>query len=439
MKKLFSLFLALALLFLTACNIAPSTGTTASGPQDGGTTESQAPNSSGTEKEPWNWQDELQDQIVIATYSSEMIDIPSRIIFESYLDDRDGEHTLYFSKADEKAYIYCFDPLCDHTDMTCLAKPDNQIHGWDLNAAFFYKNRFYCVAHYGSILSFSFDGTDKRIEYDLGYEFPSNLLYTIWSPAGIYGPYLYISLKMDQAGFEKHTLRYNLETKEMEDLTEKTGNYIYPHFFYNGMIYGTGNSFKELDVFFQADLNLNTREPLEQPISMDAHVESILIGGVIKKRENIDEWPEQIGISMYNIETGEQRILTKEQLGLDYYPTFIYATEEYLYFYNSEIVNLGTTTVDRPNGSQITMKVQKMNDGKLYRMNPDGTNIVCVYNNPDYELSRNMIIYDDRVVMQGQYVAIENGEKKVWGGQLQVAVINEDGTFGEFREVEVIG
>ena len=205
------------------------------------------------------------------------------------------------------------------------------------------------------------------------------------------------------------------------------------------MIYGTGNSFKELDVFFQADLNLNTREPLEQPISMDAHVESILIGGVIKKRENIDEWPEQIGISMYNIETGEQRILTKEQLGLDYYPTFIYATEEYLYFYNSEIVNLGTTTVDRPNGTQTTMKIQKMNDGKLYRMNPDGTNIVCVYNNPDYELSRNMIIYDDRVVMQGQYVAIEIGEKKVWGGPLQVAVINVDGTFGEFREVEVIG
>jgi len=102
-------------------------------------------------------------------------------------------------------------------------------------------------------------------------------------------------------------------------------------------------------------------------------------------------------------------------------------------------LDLGTTTVDRPNGSQITMKIQKMNDGKLYRMNLDGTNIVCVHDNPDYELGRNMIIYGDRVVMQGQYVKLEDGEKKVWGGQLQVAVINEDGTFGEFREVEFVG
>ena len=41
--------------------------------------------------------------------------------------------------------------------------------------------------------------------------------------------------------------------------------------------------------------------------------------------------------------------------------------------------------------------------------------------------------------MQGQYITIENGEKKVWGGPIQVAVINENGTVGEFREVEVIG
>ena len=33
-------------------------------------------------------------------------------------------------------------------------------------------------------------------------------------------------------------LRFNTETKEMEDLTEKTGNCILPDFFYNGEIYG---------------------------------------------------------------------------------------------------------------------------------------------------------------------------------------------------------
>ena len=79
-----------------------------------------------------------------------------------------------------------------------------------------------------------------------------------------------------------------------------------------------------------------------------------------------------------------------------------------------------------------------MNDGKLYRMNKDGTNIVCVYNNPDYELNRNVVIYDDKIVMQGRYMKVENKVQTIWGGAIQVATINPDGTIGEFVEVEVL-
>ena len=449
MKKLFSLFLALSLLFLTACNIAPSTGTTATGSSSSSTatgsssssTDSNASsdhstssNTQNNENPKENWQDALKDQIIPAS-NNEMLEATSRILFEGHINNSD--YTLYYSKADEKIYVFCFDPLCDHKE--CMAQPGKDfLLGWSFYGTVPYGNRFYSVTGYGQILSFSFDGTDRKIEYDLNYAFPPNRRYTVWNLDGLYGPYLYISLSMDQSGYERHTLRYNLETKEMEDLTEKTGNVIEAIYFYNGMIYGYGGP-ETVDTIFKTDLDLKTMEIVEEPMIMDQHSGSLIIGTVIKERENLEERPEQIGVSFYDIKTGEQRILTKEQLGLDYYPTFIYATEEYLYFYNSEIVNLGTTTVDRPNGSQITMKIQKMNDGKLYRMNLDGTNIVCVHDNPDYELGRNMIIYDDRVVMKGRYVTIENGEKKVWGGQLQVAVINEDGTFGEFREVEVIG
>ena len=83
-------------------------------------------------------------------------------------------------------------------------------------------------------------------------------------------------------------------------------------------------------------------------------------------------------------------------------------------------------------------KVQKRNNGKLYRINLDGTNLMCVYDNPDYELSSDMIIYGDRVVMRGQYLCVEAGKKKIWGGAIQVATINPDGTIGEFVEVEVL-
>ena len=33
------------------------------------------------------------------------------------------------------------------------------------------------------------------------------------------------------------------------------------------------------------------------------------------------------------MKTEEQRIVTKEDLGLDYYPDFVAATDEYFYFY----------------------------------------------------------------------------------------------------------
>ena len=439
MKKLFTLFLALALLFLTACNTATppvvtdANCSTVSGNPSSGTNGTEAPVGD-------NWLDAYRGKVVSASYLNDFIDIPSRIIFEASVEGAGSYggsmvYNFYYSKADGKAYIYCFDPLCNH--MECMAGPANNIYlAWSFYNTFFYNNRFYSLTDWGQMLSFSFDGTDKKIEYDLNYEFPNNSRYSVWSPSGLYGPYLYIDLYMDRGGFERQTLRYNLETKEMENLTEKTGNYINPHYFYNGMIYGDGNYSQTGDAFLKADLDLNTVETLDEPIYMDQAVGSIVIGDVVSERESIYDTPEWLGLRFYDLETGESKMLTAEDIGMEN-PAIVYATDEYLYFYSRKIVNLGTVTIDR-NGKEVQKKVQKMNDGKLYRMNLDGTNVVCVYDNPEYELGDNMVIYDDKVVMQGRYVAIENNEEKRWGGLIQVATINPDGTFGEFVEVEVL-
>jgi hypothetical protein len=223
----------------------------------------------------------------------------------------------------------------------------------------------------------------------------------------------------------------------MENLTEKTGNYISPQYFYNGMIYGHGKFSQTGDAYFKADLDLNTVEIFDETARLEQSVGSIIVGPVYAERNSVEVIPKQIGVSFYNIETGERKIITNEELGLGGSPRFICATEEYLYFYIAQTIEIGTITVDR-NGKETQIKVHKGNNGKLYRMNPDGTGIVCVYDNPDYELDENMVVYGDKVVMQGQYIAIENGEKKVWGGLIQVATINPDGTIGEFVEVEVL-
>ena len=437
MKKLFALFFAFTLLFLTACNTNPPVGTNADGstisgkPTDGTSGKpssgSTGKPSSGTDETfYWDWRETMQDQFVNRG-GTDMIGLPSRIVFQAAIGDG-PKLTYYYSKADGNAYVYCYDPLCDHTKYTCLGNPQKAHTGWNFSSTVFVNKRFYLVDIYGKIYSFAFDGTDKKLEYDAGY------LARVWRGPIAYGPYIYIDSKAEET---PHTLRYNVETKKMEDLTEKTGNYIYPHYFYNGVIYGVG-IYGMVDTFFKADLDLNTVEAVSSAIiPIDQCSGNIGVGVATKERESINDPVKKIGISFYDIETGEQRIVAKEDLGLDYYPVFVAATEEYLYFCNPESVYLGTVIIERSDGSTIEKNATK-GSGKLYRMNKDGTNIVCVYDNPEYELNRNVVIYDDKIVMQGRYMKVENKETKVWGGPVQVATINPDGTIGEFVGVEVL-
>ena len=112
MKKLFALLLALSCLFLTACNNNPADSTLGTGTGTGtGTTNS--PNQSQPNEL------ELKDTIV-SNITRDFIDLPSRVVYEQ------GGTTYYYSKADGKAYVYCFDPLCKHDNGYCLAAPQSE-------------------------------------------------------------------------------------------------------------------------------------------------------------------------------------------------------------------------------------------------------------------------------------------------------------------------
>ena len=418
MKKIFLFFLAL--MFLTSCNLTPPAGTLANDSLD------------NTQESNPNKESENVISILKSNYS--MINLPSRIIFEDTVAGL--TRTYYYSKVDGNAYVYCFDPLCDHTDYTCFGNPNAYHSGWNFSSTFFINNRFYSVTAYGQIWSFAVDGSDKRIEYDAGYELTDTVITNIWStPPLIYGQYIYIILKADETG-NPHNLRYNIETKEMEDLTNKTGNFISPQYVYNGIIYGMGDARKMGDTYLKADLDLNTVEINENFTSANYAVNNLIVGKVWESRESIFELPKLLGIKIFDVKTEKYIQITNAELGVESVE-IAGMTNQYIYFYDNKIVNLGTMIVNI-GGKDKEMPVQKMNNGKLYRMNLDGTNIICVYDNSDYELSSNMAIYDDKIVMQGQYVSFENNTKKIWGGAIQVATINPDGTLGEFVEVEIL-
>ena len=413
MKKLFALFLTCMMLFLTACNQTPLNETTTG-------------NSQNQEKP-----EDALPQGIVRNGVSGFIDIPSRILFEQ------SGYVFYYSKADGKAYVYCFDPLCDHSGGKCLANPNDFEHipAFELRDMFFINNRFYIANQYAQIYSFSFDGSDLKIEYGDDY-FPIEDRYEKqfrWSPNfRVYDKYIYIPTYADENG-NQHTLRFNTETKEMEDLTEKTGNSISPHFFYNGELYGRD---AKLRTWVKADLELKEMEPIEeQPISTQFYG-SIFFSHLYDTGYTGNKDSKAIGLEAHDMKTGKSSVLTNEMLGLEANNYIIVAVDEnYVYFYQYKKTVIGKIQTHWGDQDEYTT-----NEGKLYRVKHDGTECTLIYDNPNFEFdSREAVICGDKILIEGSEYAIGADGYVVWtSGGMQVGTIGSDGKIEKFENIELV-
>ena len=409
MKKLFALFLSFALLFLTSCNNSPADSTIGTGnPQN-----------------PIQPNETEQKDTIIYNETSDFIDLPSRIAYKHvhYLSHNHGITQIhYYSKADGKSYAYCFDPLCEHPGGYCFVHPSSMETGYiDLYTTLFINNRFYAMSMNGKIISYSFDGIDMKIEYDAGYDINAN----VWSPNPTsYGNYIYIPMRADEKG-NPHTLRFNTETGEMEDLTEKTGNYIFPIFFYNGEIYGYDAGVGRL----KSDLDLNDCEETEK-IPFSRHFS----GSRFFNQAYDDKW-NAIGIQIYDMKTGKSEIMTNEAIGIENAPYILYIDDNYIYFYQGESIYLG----DYLYKDDDVRKYTKGNDGSIYRINHDGTGLMCIYEEDEFEITGfEAIISGNQFLVKGHNVRVHDRQVEVWDTDLLVGTIGADGKISELKPVEVV-
>ena len=426
MKRLFALFLACMMLFLTACNQTPPNETTSGNPQN--------------QEQPKD--SDLKDTIIKKGGENSLLDTPSRIVFSQLfaVGQYDDQYNFYYSKADGKAYVYCFDPLCDHSGEKCLARPmyydmTRKIAGFELFSTVFINNRFYGVAKQGQIYSFAFDGSDLRIEYgkDSYTNEEINELQHYWDPnIRACGSYIYIRLNADENG-NPHTLRFNTETKEMEDLTEKTGNFIHPDFFFNEEIYGRGAD----RLWYKSDLELKETQSIEAMPTSSAFYGSLFFETAYDETDS--KRNKAIGLQVLDMKTGEKTIISNEMLGLEAPTryTIAAADENYIYFYPFKRILIGTF-VDAK-GREI--KIYKDNEGKLYRVKHDGTECICIYDNPNFEFDYPEIgiIVGNQFVIKGQYYSLDdNGQPIGTGVTLKAGTIAPDGTIEKFEDVELI-
>ena len=403
MKKLFALLLSFMLLFLTACNNKPADSTLGTGTGTGtGTTNS--PNQSQPSEL------DVKDTIVF-NLNEGFIDLPSRTIYEK------SGTMYYYSKVDGKAYVYCYDPLCEHNNGDCMANPDMSFNA---RYIFFINNRFYYPISSGKIISFSFDGTDKKIEYDGEYNGDLN----VWGHSLSVGPYIYIELYSfaSEDGIA-HTLRFNVETGEMEDLTEKTGNYIRPNFFYNGMLYGYGQGIERV----KTNLDLTYCEEIEPIPSSSDHFSGSRFFGIYNSQGHAS-------IRLYDMKTETLETYDIEGWNEGDGIYTLYADENYFYFYKNDKILLGEIW------KRGELKpTYKYNDGSIYRVNHDGTGLVCIYEEAEFTITGSeAIIVGDQFLVFGQNVRVRDNQTETWDNGLLVGTIGADGKIDELKPVEVV-
>ena len=440
MKKIISILLILLILCLTACNnqtVETSTSTSKTGQTEimstSQTTEniqtsettisSETTNQAEKTNENQGYQvpKELKNKIVSYDRLQPFIELPSRIVFthrtqkDELIGNRYGmtigtQFICYYSKVDGETYIYCFDPLCEHKDCSAYGK---QVHN-----LVFCNNRFY-TGMLKNIYTFAFDGTDERIlklpeECD-GFSFLFSQIYA-------YDQYVYITATAPNGNY--HMLKIDTVTEKIIDLTEKLGRFIGISFFYNGKIYGSdgGN-------LIRCDLSFENIETYAYPKWNDYFTEgsSFITLETMKTEEGFTK---TIGIKTYDMETEEETFIKTEVIGQEV-SNILYIDENYFYFTANAPVVIGKSE----NGYDYTNN----SGGKLYRVNRDGTNCICIYENSKIELiNAPASIYKDSILLYARECGIVGGEAQYWNESIYIGHFNEDGTINSLEWVEVI-
>jgi hypothetical protein len=293
--------------------------------------------------------------------------------------------------------------------------------GFFFEYLFFINNRFYYHTGFGQIISFSFDGTDKKIEYDAEYDL-SAIFGGPWGNCTAIGPYIYIELRsFGSEDGKAHMLRFNVETGEMEDLTEKTGNYILPAYFYNGMLYG----YKSGAGYLKSDLDLTSCEEIEQLYTTKFFSGSRFLR-IVRDQDGIAK------ISAYNVQT--EALEAYEIPGLEKSSNILCVDDEYIYFYQKESIYLG----DRWYKDELKASF-KTNNGSIYRVNLDGTGLVCIYEEDEFEITgQEAVITGDKILVEGRNVRVRDNQIETWDSGVLVGTIGADGKIDELKPVEVI-
>lgn len=434
MKKFWSLIFVFCLLFCTSCHQeyeSTSSFYVMSEQTQGMTTQSTDTTQAISEQTERPTDADVPEDLkgkIVGIGTNRFLELPSRILFSASLSPdypvndefwgTSSDYLVYYSKADGEIYVNCFDPLCDHYGCSGVG---SVFLG---SGQFFIGDRFYEISPLGEIESFSFDGTDRRKEFDAGYGD-----YEGAPPWGrnrlAYDRYIYIDFLTENE--EYHTLRYDTKTRTMDDMTEKTGNYILPLYAYDGEIYGRDAN----GLAIKTDRSLSYVKEVYEVFDTGGYRLSFgsqMVGVARGKNAETGRMTESLGIQIYDMKTGEYTLITNEAIGHTV-SNVVFADENYYYFFASESVYIGISHQKTP--------VYNRTGGKIYRIKHDGTDCACIYENPNLRIT-DIYIYENIVFAGACRLGVYADIAQTWDDSVYLGTMDEDGMIESLAWAEVI-
>ncbi len=375
------------------------------------------------------------------------IETPSRILF---FQNREGDwiendyisgKTLgicYYNKADGNAYVYCDDPLCDHT--SCPQRY------FDVLDSFLIGDRMYTFDendHGRAVIrSFGINDTDVRIDWnsedhpDMKIEIYNDIEFSGF----VYEQYLFIGLAFEDG--QIHTLRFDTQTGIMEDLTAKTGNEFMPSFAYDDMLYRYS---AEHGKYIKTDLSLSEITDAEEHVQKAfaktnengektrfIHTLSFghrMYGTVMTEKENGEE---ESTIQVLDMNEGKVFQIPDASFGNDA-KYVIYADGKYLYYLADEAAYLGFHT-------KYNVDIYNDYGGRIYRAKLDGSDAECIFEDPEmkfYAGTRAYISGDDFII-QAAKMTMKGDVSKIYASGIYIGHLNHEGTIDKLEYMEVI-
>ena len=180
--------------------------------------------------------------------------------------------------------------------------------------------------------------------------------------------------------------------------------------------------------FLKADLDLNSCEEIEKIPYSNTFFGSCFFDTAYDEKNN------GIGFYIYDMKTGEKKIITNEMIGIENKPYILCVDENYIYFYQIESIYLGDIWFK----DELRPKT-KGNDGSIYRINHDGTGLVCIYEEEDFVITGfEATIAGDKFLVEGSNFIVRDNQTETWDSGLLVGTIGADGKIDELKPVEVV-